>query len=266
MSCFVKLQQTTNEKDHFFLIIPIFAKKIMALILNIETSTEVCSVAIARDGAVIYSRENITGQNHARLVTVFIEELLLEAHISAQQLDAVAVSGGPGSYTGLRIGVSVAKGLCYASHLPLIAITSLEAMAQHVIRNCEKFQSADSGNTLFCPMIDARRMEVYTAIYNHSGFQVRGIQADIIDHESYMPLLENNRMLFFGNGATKCREAITHPNASFIDGIITSSENLVPLAERDFKLHKFVDVAYYEPFYLKDFIATIPVKNIFKNA
>jgi len=237
----------------------------MALILNIETSTEVCSVAIARDGVVIHARENLSGQNHAMLLTVFIGELLNDAQITMEQLDAVAVSGGPGSYTGLRIGVSVAKGICYASHLPLIAITSLEAMAHHVIHQPGNFHYASIDNTLFCPMIDARRMEVYTSFYDNSGKQIRGIQADIIDHQSYLPYLENNFVLFFGNGSAKCREAINHPNAVFINGVITSAENMVSLSEHDFQLKKFVDVAYYEPFYLKDFIATIPVKNIFKN-
>ena len=235
----------------------------MALILNIETSTEVCSVALSRDGAVIHSRENLTGQNHAMLVTVFIEELLAESNLAIEQLDAVAVSGGPGSYTGLRIGVSVAKGICYASRLPLISITSLEAMAHHVIHDPDHYQLPKTNNVLFCPMIDARRMEVYTAFYDKEGRQVRDIQADIIDHQSYLPFLENNLVLFFGNGSAKCREAINHPNAIFINGIITRAENMIPLSERDFQLKKFVDIAYYEPFYLKDFIATIPVKNIF---
>src|ERR1035437_374955 len=236
----------------------------MALILNIETSTEVCSVAIARNGSVILSRNNLSGQNHAMLVTVFINELLVESNLTMEQFDAIAVSGGPGSYTGLRIGVSVTKGLCYASRLPMIAITSLEAMAHHVITNRKNFQYPETGNTLFCPMIDARRMEVYTSFYDSNGVQIREIQADIIDHQSYLPYLENNTVFFFGNGAAKCRNAISHPHAIFIDGIITTAENMVSLAERDFKLQKFVDVAYYEPFYLKDFVATIPVKNIFK--
>lgn len=237
----------------------------MALILNIETSTEVCSVALAREGKVIHSRENLSGQNHAMLATVFIEELLNEANISMEQLDAVAVSGGPGSYTGLRIGVSVAKGLCYASRKPLIAITSLEAMAHYVIHNSEIIKQTKTDNVLFCPMIDARRMEVYTSFYDKDCVLVRGIQADIIDHQSYLPFLENNTVFFFGNGSAKCREAIAHPNAIFIDGIITSSKYMVTLSEQDFQLNKFVDVAYYEPFYLKDFVATVPVKNIFKS-
>ena len=236
----------------------------MALILNIETSTEVCSAALAREGKVIHLRENLAGQNHAMLLTVFIRELLVESNISVDQLDAVAISGGPGSYTGLRIGVSVVKGICYASHLPLIAITSLEAMARHVIRNLENMHSVETDNILFCPMIDARRMEVYTSFYDKNGVQIRGIQADIIDHQSYLPLLENNTVFFFGNGAIKCRETITHPNAIFINNIFTSAVHMAPLSERDFKIPHFADVAYYEPFYLKDFVATIPVKNIFK--
>lgn len=237
----------------------------MALILNIETSTEVCSVVLARDGVVIQSRENLTGQNHARLVTVLIDELLSASDITIDQIDAVAVSGGPGSYTGLRIGVSVAKGICYASNLALIAITSLEAMAHYVIHNLKNYHLPETENILFCPMIDARRMEVYTAFYDKNGTQIRKIQADIIDHQSYLSYLENNTVLFFGNGSSKCRDAVTHPNAIFIDGIITSAKNMIPLAERYFGLQKFVDVAYYEPFYLKDFVATIPVKNIFKS-
>ena len=236
----------------------------MALILNIETSTEVCSALLARDGIAIHSRENISGQNHSMLLTVYLEELMAESNITIGQLDAVAVSGGPGSYTGLRIGVSVAKGLCYASHLPMIAINSLEAMADSVIRNLEGKDVADTVKPLFCPMIDARRMEVYTAFYDENGLPVRGIQADIIDHQSYLPYLDSHTVYFFGNGASKCREAITHPNAIFIDDIITSARNMAALAERDFSKKEFVDVAYYEPFYLKDFIATIPVKNIFK--
>jgi tRNA threonylcarbamoyladenosine biosynthesis protein TsaB len=236
----------------------------MALILNIETSTEVCSVAIARDGELIHMRENLSGQNHAMLLTLFIQELLAESNIAIEQIEAVAVSGGPGSYTGLRIGVSVAKGICYAANLPLIAITSLEAMAHYVMINLSEFYYGEKKNILYCPMIDARRMEVYTSFFDKNLIQIRGIQADILDHQSYLPFLKSNSVLFFGNGSSKFREAISHPNGVFLNGIITSAKNMIPLSERDFKLQKFVDVAYYEPFYLKDFIATIPVKNIFK--
>lgn len=236
----------------------------MALILNIETSTEVCSVTLARNGSVICSRENLEGQNHAMLLSVYIKEIFEETNLDTDHLDAVAVSGGPGSYTGLRIGVSVAKGICYGSKLPLISITSLEAMADYVIQNCANIYPFETNEILFCPMIDARRMEVYTSFYDRSGKLVRGIQADIIDHQSYFEYLEYNKVLFFGNGASKCREAISHPNSIFIPDIIASSSHMVPLAERDFLSGNFADVAYYEPFYLKDFVATVPVKNIFK--
>lgn len=235
----------------------------MALILNIETSTEVCSVALAHNGVVVCSRESMSGMHHAELLTVYINEILAESGFAIEQIGAVSVSGGPGSYTGLRIGVSAAKGICYASQLPMTAISSLEAMTDFVIRNKKALQLLETENTLFCPMIDARRMEVYTAMYDINGDQVRKVQADIIDHQSYIPYLEDNTVFFFGNGAFKCHDSINHPNAVFIKGITTSALSMVPLSERDFQLKKFVDVAYYEPFYLKDFVATIPVKNIF---
>jgi tRNA threonylcarbamoyladenosine biosynthesis protein TsaB len=236
----------------------------MALLLNIETSTEVCSVALARDGVVVSFRESLTGQHHAELLSVYINEVLDECAIVAGQIDAVAVSGGPGSYTGLRIGVSTAKGICYASGLPLIALSSLEAMASFVVQHQSDYHHFETENILFCPMIDARRMEVYTAFFDKNGVQVSEIKADIIDHQSYLSYLENNRVLFFGNGSFKCRDSISHRNALFINGITTSAKSMATLSERDFQLKKFVDVAYYGPFYLKDFVATIPVKNIFK--
>jgi tRNA threonylcarbamoyladenosine biosynthesis protein TsaB len=235
----------------------------MALILNIDTSTEVCSVALAQDGKIICIRENTTGQNHSTLLTTFIGELLDEASIAVSQLDAVAISGGPGSYTGLRISVSVAKGICYGANLPLIAISSLESMANEVIKSHLPHYSTPEDKVLLCPMLDARRMEVYSAFYDPQGVQVRDIQADIIDNSSFSMLLENSKILFFGNGAEKCREAITHPNAVFVNDILTLASYLVPLSERAFATKSFVDVAYYEPLYLKDFVAVAPVKNIF---
>jgi tRNA threonylcarbamoyladenosine biosynthesis protein TsaB len=244
---------------------PSLQKKEMALILNIESSTEVCSVALAKDGEEIHFRENLSGQNHAMLLTVYINDVLAESGLTIQQLDAVAVSGGPGSYTGLRIGVSVAKGICYASNLPLIAVSSLEAMTHFVRHHPSLLKQPSNGDLLYCPMIDARRMEVYTAFYNDKGNQIRAIQADIIDHQSYLSYLDDHTVLFFGNGALKCRDTIDHSNARFIDGITTSAKSMAPLSESDFQLKKFVNVAYYEPFYLKDFVATIPVKNIFKS-
>ena len=235
----------------------------MALILNIDTSTEVCSVALAQDGKIICIRENTTGQNHSTLLTTFISELLDEASIAVSQLDAVAISGGPGSYTGLRIAVSVAKGICYGASLPLIAISSLESMANEVIKSHLHHYSTPENKVLLCPMLDARRMEVYSAFYDHQGVQVREIQADIIDNSSFSMLLENSKILFFGNGAEKCKDAITHPNAVFVNDILTLASYLVPLSERAFAAKSFVDVAYYEPLYLKDFVAVAPVKNIF---
>ncbi len=264
LNVFIVLFCFGTKKNNFSEKFPSLQKKLMALLLNIETSTEVCSVALARDGIVVCSRENLTGQHHAELLTVYINEVLNECRIVKGQIDAVAVSGGPGSYTGLRIGVSAAKGFCYASGLPLIALSSLEAMASFVIRNLSDYQYPEKENLLFCPMIDARRMEVYTAFYDRRGSQVREIKADIIDHQSYLSYLEQNTVFFFGNGAFKCRDSISHPNALFIDGISTSAKSMATLSERAFQLRKFVDVAYYEPFYLKDFVATIPVKNIFK--
>ncbi len=235
----------------------------MALILNIDTSTEVCSVALAQDGKIICIRENTTGQNHSTLLTTFISELLDEASIAVSQLDAVAISGGPGSYTGLRIAVSVAKGICYGASLPLIAISSLESMANEVIKSHLPHYSTPEKKVLLCPMLDARRMEVYSAFYDHQGVQVREIQAVIIDNSSFSMLLENSKILFFGNGAEKCKDAIAHPNAVFVNDILTLASYLVPLSERAFAAKSFVDVAYYEPLYLKDFVAVAPVKNIF---
>ncbi|MCK9641030.1 MAG: tRNA (adenosine(37)-N6)-threonylcarbamoyltransferase complex dimerization subunit type 1 TsaB [Prolixibacteraceae bacterium] len=235
----------------------------MASILCLETSTEVCSVALAVNGTIVEEREDKSGKNHALLLTCFAEEVMKAQNRPFHQLDAVAVSGGPGSYTGLRIGVSTAKGLCYAAALPLIAIPSLEAMAHHVIND---FHAAGIGNNeplYYCPMIDARRMEVYAAIYDQKMQLIRNIQADIIDHLSFSEFFSNHKMLFFGNGADKCRTTIQHPNALFLDNITTSASHMAELAEAAYQNKRFADVAYYEPFYLKDFVATIPTKNIF---
>ena len=234
----------------------------MASILCLETSTEVCSVALAIDGTIVEEREDKSGKNHALLLTCFAEKVMKVQNRPFQQLDAIAVSGGPGSYTGLRIGVSTAKGLCYAAGLPLIAIPSLEAMAHHVNKNT--YTGVDKSEPLYyCPMIDARRMEVYAAIYDQKMQLIRNIRADIIDHLSFSEFLINHKILFFGNGADKCKTTIQHPNALFLDNITASASHMADLAETAFQNERFVDVAYYEPFYLKDFVATIPTKNIF---
>src|SRR5665647_1242024 len=235
----------------------------MASILCLETSTEVCSVALAINGIIVEEREDKSGKNHALLLTCFAEEVMKAQNRPFNQLDAIAVSGGPGSYTGLRIGVSTAKGLCYAAGLPLIAIPSLEAMAHHIISDTYAAGTGKNEPLYYCPMIDARRMEVYAAIYDQKMQVIRKIQADIIDHLSFSELLANHKILFFGNGADKCRTTIQYPNALFLDNIKTSASHMAELAETAYQNERFVDVAYYEPFYLKDFVATIPTKNIF---
>jgi tRNA threonylcarbamoyladenosine biosynthesis protein TsaB len=238
----------------------------MALLLNIESSTEVCSVTLAQNGTIIQTLENLTGQNHAMLVTSYIQQIFSTQGLNMNQLDAVAVSGGPGSYTGLRIGVASAKGICYALGIPLIAITSLAAMSHHVIQNSSDYNLPRDSELLFCPMIDARRMEVYTAIYNRNEKMVREIKADIIDQYSYLSYFEKGRVVFFGNGADKCREILSHTNAYFLDHVTTSASYMTTLAEKAYQDENFVNIAYYEPYYLKDFVATIPTKNVFKNS
>jgi tRNA threonylcarbamoyladenosine biosynthesis protein TsaB len=232
----------------------------MALILNIESSTEVCSVSLAKDGQIIQTRENLTGQNHAKLLTSFIQEIFSNNNLPIKRLDAVAVSGGPGSYTGLRIGVASAKGICYALSIPLIAVTSLAAMSYHVNIHAVDYGLPDDEDLLFCPMTDARRMEVYSAIFNRKEEMVREIKADIIDHLSYTNYLERGKMAFFGNGAAKCKGIISHVNAIFIEHVTTSASYMTALSENAFRANNFVNLAYYEPFYLKDFIATTPKK------
>jgi tRNA threonylcarbamoyladenosine biosynthesis protein TsaB len=220
-------------------------------------------VALSVDGAVVEERTDKNGRNHAQLLNQFVEAVMKAGNIPFSALDAIAVSGGPGSYTGLRIGVSTAKGLCYATGLPLIAISSLEAMASHVISNPYNLGIEKKETLLYCPMIDARRMEVYAAVYDRQLAKIRDIQADIIDHLSFATFLQNQKVLFFGNGADKCKVIIQHPNALFLDNMTNSATYMAPLAEVAFKNGNFADVAYYEPFYLKDFVATIPTRNIF---
>ena len=219
----------------------------MALILLIETATKSCSVSLASDDKIIATKQEVNEQySHAEKLTVFIAKLFENQDFTIQDLDAVAVSKGPGSYTGLRIGVSTAKGLCYALDIPLVAISTLRAMAFGMAQKEE--------SDLYCPMIDARRMEVYNAFYNSSNKEIRGVQADIITKESYEKELEQ-KVLFFGDGANKCKEIIKHSNARFIEEIYPSSKDMVALAMQKYANKDFEDVAYFEPFYLKDFVA-----------
>ena len=238
----------------------------MALILNLDTSTQICSVALALDGELLGLKESHEDKSHASLLAVFIRNILEENAKVISDLDAVAVSKGPGSYTGLRIGVSTAKGLAYASGISLISIGTLSSMATGVIHGNQienKALSKDKSLCL-CPMIDARRMEVYTAVFHPSGEMIEPIAAKIIQKDSFKDILEQNHVIFFGNGAAKCRDIIQHPNAIFLEGIETSAKYMVSLAESAWQQKCFEDVAYFEPFYLKDFVATIPKNKIIK--
>ena len=229
----------------------------MSCILHIETSTEVCSVAVSQDGASIFSKEDFSGPSHAVTLGVYVKEALSFADSHAIPVDAVAVSCGPGSYTGLRIGVSMAKGICYSKDIPLIGLPTLEVMCVPVLL----FKDLPD-DALVCPMIDARRMEVYTAVYERSLKPVRKTDAVIIDENSFADLLAERPIYFFGNGADKCREKLKSPNAHFIDEIHPLAKWMFPLAERADIRKEYEDVAYFEPFYLKEFVATKPKKLI----
>ena len=186
---------------------------------------------------------------------VFVDEALSFIDSHAIPLDAVAVSCGPGSYTGLRIGVSMAKGICYGRNVPLIGIPTLEVLCVPVLLYHELPEDA-----YLCPMIDARRMEVYAAVYDRALNVVRDISADIVDENSYLDILNEHPVYFFGNGAAKCREKITHPNAHFIDDIHPLAKMMFPLADKAMAKQDYKDVAYFEPFYLKEFVASLPKK------
>lgn len=227
----------------------------MSCIINIETSTNVCSLTVSQDGADIFTREDHTGPNHAVKLGEFVDEGLSFADSHAIPVDTVAVSCGPGSYTGLRIGVSMAKGICYGRGIRLIAVPTLQLIAVPVLLHHEIEEDA-----LLCPMIDARRMEVYAAIYDRRLQEVRGVQADVVDGETYKEYLDKHPVYFFGNGAEKCMETINHPNAHLIKGIEPLSKFMYPLAEKRIAEEKYEDVAYFVPFYLKDFVAKTPKK------
>lgn len=227
----------------------------MSCILNIETSTNVCSVAVSQGGVCLYKKEDHSGPNHAVALGVFVDEALSFVDSRAIPLDAVAVSCGPGSYTGLRIGVSMAKGICYGRGLKLIAVPTLELMAVPVLLEHEL-----DDDTLLCPMLDARRMEVYAGIYDRALHEVRPVQADVVDGDTYREYLDKGKVCFFGNGACKCLDTINHPNAVLVKGIEPLAEYMFPLAEKRMAEGRFEDVAYFVPFYLKDFVAKTPKK------
>lgn len=227
----------------------------MSCILHIETSTQVCSVAVSQDGASIFTKEDFKGPSHAVVLGVYVDEALSFAESHAIPLDAVAVSCGPGSYTGLRIGVSMAKGICYGRNIPLIGLPTLEVMSVPILLHEDLPDDA-----LLCPMIDARRMEVYAAVYDRALKVKRAVGADIITEDSYAEFLNEHPVYFFGNGAEKCKDKLTHPNAHFIENIHPLAKWMFPLAEKAMATNDFKDVAYFEPFYLKEFVASTPKK------
>lgn len=235
-----------NSKIYF-----IFAP--MSYILHIETSTKVCSVALSCDEKLIAESIDIEGQNHIKLLTVLIDKILSEARFDIKLLDAVAISQGPGSYTGLRIGTSVAKGICYAQEIPLIAINTLQILA-----NQPRIKTS-----VICPMIDARRMEVYCQLFDSELVSLSDVEAKILDEYSFQEILEKQKMTFVGDGAEKFKTICTSPNAVFLKGIYPQAKDMISLAKKAFDARNYVDVAYFTPFYLKKFQVTQSKKHFF---
>ncbi len=228
----------------------------MALILHIETASPVCSVALSRDGALLSVKESSEDKSHARRLTVFVGDILRTNGLTVPDLDAISLSLGPGSYTGLRIGTSVAKGLAYGAGKPLIGIATLQALAAQLVNH-----TSVSGG-LLCPMLDARRMEVYAAIYTPGLVEVNPVEAVVIDPDSFSGILNKQPVWFFGTGSDKAREVIVHPNAHFAEGIQLSAACQGLLAEEAFNRKDFLNTAYFEPHYLKEFIATVPKNKV----
>lgn len=218
----------------------------MALILNIETATTNCSVSLSKEGETLFLIEDYdTKYSHAERLHVYINDILNEASVKPNQLDAIAVSKGPGSYTGLRIGVSAAKGLCFALDKPLISIPTLQSLAYQVACN----------EGVIVPMLDARRLEVYSSVFNTEHQEIRKTQAQVLDESSFGDYLNKDKVHFIGNGVPKTMELISHPNAVFIENKLPSANDMSPLAYGKFLQQDFEDVAYFEPYYLKDFVA-----------
>ena len=229
------------------------------MILCLETSTAVCSVALVENGNVIALRESLDGQNHAEKITIFIDEVMKEAGLAYKDLDAVATSMGPGSYTGLRIGVSTAKGLCYAMEKPLIAIDTLAAMA-YGFKDYKTTGLQDYKlGSILCPMIDARRMEVYTAFFNEKFERTSETEALVIDENSFMEMKQDNHLYLFGDGADKLASLFENDERiTVVEKFHCSASYMAELADKAFKNNDFVDTAYFEPFYLKNFVPGMP--------
>jgi tRNA threonylcarbamoyladenosine biosynthesis protein TsaB len=232
------------------------------MVICIETATNLCSVALCNSAGVISLRESNDLRSHASALTVFIDEIMKENGLRAKDLEAVAVGKGPGSYTGLRIGVSVAKGIAFAASIPLVAVDTTLSMFWGMSGKADKI-TGDEANTLFCPMIDARRMEVYNAIYDSHGRILKEISAEIINEDSFSDINESKGIIFFGDGSDKCREIIKRKNVFFADDFRISASHMQKPVYQAIDDKHFEDVAYFEPFYLKDFITSIPRKKIF---
>lgn len=230
----------------------------MSCILSIETSTNICSVAMSNDGECIFNQENHQGPNHNEILGTFIDEALTFIDVRNIKLDAVAVSSGPGSYTGLRIGASMAKGICYGRDAKLIAVPTLELLAVPVLLD----EQVAEDDALLVPMLDARRMEVYAQVLDRALKEVRGIQADVVTADTYREFLDAHEVYFFGNGAAKCMDTIAHSHAHLIKDVMPLAKNMFPLAEKRLAEGRVEDVAYFVPFYLKDFVAKTPKKLI----
>lgn len=237
----------------------------MSVILHIETATDLCSVAVSQDGATIFQTDNIDElsaesskktSNHSQRLGVMVDEAMSFTDNHAIPFDAVAVSAGPGSYTGLRIGISMAKGIAYARDLKLIALPTLQVLCVPVLLVHDDLPE----DALLCPMLDARRMEVYTALYTRALKPVMDIAPVVVDTDSFKEQLDKHSVYFFGNGAEKCKTVINHPNAHFLDNVKLLAKNMAPLAEKKFLCEEFEDVAYFEPNYLKEFQATVAKK------
>lgn len=230
----------------------------MSLILCIETGTDICSVGLARDGELVSLRESDEGRDHAKNVAVFVDELLRENDVAAEELSAVAVGMGPGSYTGLRIGVSFAKGLCYGLQIPLVAVGSLDSLVQVAREDYEAgiIDVEQWDDAVLCPMVDARRMEVYTQMFDAKGQSLNEVKAEIIAEDSFAEWRSGRPFVIFGNGAAKCQEVLS--DAIFVN-VTPSARGLAALAHQRFEAGQTEDIAYFEPFYLKDFIV-IPSK------
>lgn len=229
--------------------------------LNIETATDICSLSLAKDKEILFSDCSSEG-NHARTLPLFIQKAVQIAQSKGLKIGAVAVSAGPGSYTGLRIATATAKGLCYASNIPLIFIPTLSILCQALIDGQKQLLTED---TILCPMIDARRMEVYTALYDNQLHPLTPTEAKIIDSDSFTQPLENHHILFFGNGAVKCQTTIKHPNAIFINDIPLLADYMAPLSYEAYLAKQFQDIAYAEPNYLKQYNAIKSTNRVLNN-